>query len=409
MIPEGWQARRIDDIATVSSGGTPSRKKPEYWNGHIPWITTSSIDFNTIYTAEEYITEQGLENSSARLFPPGTVLMAMYGQGVTRAKVAMLGIEAATNQACASISVGHEVQVSYLFYYLAHRYLELRELAHGSNQSNLSGQLIKGFRVLLPPLPEQRKIAAILSTWDEAIALTERLIAALQQRKQGLMQRLLTGQVRFPGFEDAWRKVRLGEVAELIAGGTPSTRVPEYWDGDIRWMKSGEVHLKRIYEVENRITQAGLDNSSAAMLPVNSVLVALAGQGKTRGTVAVNKVKLSTNQSVAAIVPDAEELFYEYLFYNLDSRYHELRRLSTGDGGRGGLNLGIIGFIKVPLPPVDEQERISEVLRECDTEIVLLTDYTDYLREQKKGLMQRLLTGQIRVAVDEPASNPGVE
>jgi type I restriction enzyme, S subunit len=254
--------------------------------------------------------------------------------------------------------------------------------------------------IYLPPLVEQRKISEILMAWDKAIALTELLIATLQERKKGLMQRLLTGEVRFPGFKEEWQEHILGSIAHLTTGGTPSTRIKEYWGGEIRWMNSGEIHKKRIYEVENRITKAGLDNSSAKLLPVNSVLIALAGQGKTRGTVAINKAELSTNQSVAAIMPNENILHHEYLFYDLDSRYEELRKLSTGDGGRGGLNLGLLSSIRVKAPSVDEQIRISDVLCECDTEIMLLTEYINVLKLQKKGLMQRLLTGEVRVKVN---------
>jgi type I restriction enzyme, S subunit len=255
------------------------------------------------------------------------------------------------------------------------------------------------WKIHLPPLPEQRKIAEILSTWDDAIAGTGQLIAALQQRKKGLMQRLLNGEIRFPGFDGDWKEYHIGKVAKLTAGGTPSTRVPEYWGGDIRWMNSGEIHLKRIRDVENRITQMGLENSSAKLIPVNSVLIALAGQGKTRGTVAINKIELSTNQSVAAIMPNGKVLDYEYLFYNLDARYEEMRRLSTGDGGRGGLNLKLLSSIKVIAPSLPEQARVSDILRECDNEIELQQRKLSALQQQKKGLMQRLLTGQVRVKV----------
>ena len=116
-------------------------------------------------------------------------------------------------------------------------------------------------------------------------------------------------------------------------------------------MRSGDIHQKRIYNVEGRISKLGLQNSSAILLQKISLLIALAGQGKPRGTVAVNKVQIATNQSVAGILPDDNILHYEYLFNNLDAMYEELRRLSTGDGGRGGLNLKLIRSIKVLIPP----------------------------------------------------------
>lgn len=103
MVPKEWEIKTIGDIATVSSGGTPSRKEQAYWNGDIPWVTTAEVQFKTILDSAEKITKEGLTNSSAKLFPINTILMAMYGQGKTRGQVAKLGIEASTNQACAAI------------------------------------------------------------------------------------------------------------------------------------------------------------------------------------------------------------------------------------------------------------------------------------------------------------------
>jgi type I restriction enzyme S subunit len=197
---------------------------------------------------------------------------------------------------------------------------------------------------------------------------------------------------------EGWKLIQVGKHAKLVAGGTPSTLNSQYWEnGDVLWMRSGDIHKKRVYEVDGRITELGLKNSSAALLPVNSILVALAGQGKTRGTVAINKVELSTNQSVAAIIPD-KEIDYEFLFYNLDARYELLRRLSTGDGGRGGLNLQILKDIFCALPPLPEQRKIAEILSTWDEAIAKTERLLAALRARKKGLMQRLLTGQVRFA-----------
>ena len=102
---DAWSNSKIDDIAVVTSGGTPSRSNLTFWDGNIPWVTTSLVDFNIIQSAEEFITQKGLDNSSAKLFPKNTILMAMYGQGITRGKVAILGIDATTNQACAAIKL----------------------------------------------------------------------------------------------------------------------------------------------------------------------------------------------------------------------------------------------------------------------------------------------------------------
>jgi type I restriction enzyme, S subunit len=197
---------------------------------------------------------------------------------------------------------------------------------------------------------------------------------------------------------EGWKLIQVGNYAKLVSGGTPSTRIKNYWEhGDILWMRSGDVHKKRIFSVEGRISKQGLENSSATFIPKNSVLVALAGQGKTRGTVAINKVELSTNQSVAAIIPK-KELDYEFLYYNLDARYEILRRLSTGDGGRGGLNLQILKNIWCMIPALPEQRKIADILSAWDEAIAKTEQLIAALQTRKKGLMQRLLTGEVRFA-----------
>lgn len=194
----------------------------------------------------------------------------------------------------------------------------------------------------------------------------------------------------------SWEQLKIGKFAKTVAGGTPSTTNPSYWNGDIRWMNSGELNHKMVYEIENRITELGLRNSSTSLLPLDCVLIGLAGQGKTRGTVAINKVQLCTNQSIAAILPNDKTLPL-YLYYNLDSRYEELRRLSTGDGGRGGLNLSIINGIKIPIPPKEEQKAIANCLSTWDDAIEKQTKLIAAKEQRKKALMQQLLSGKKRL------------
>lgn len=197
-----------------------------------------------------------------------------------------------------------------------------------------------------------------------------------------------------------WEVVNIGTVASLTAGGTPSTRKPEYWNkNEVSWMKSGEVNKRFIRDVDTSISLEGLNNSSAKLIPSYSVLIALAGQGKTRGTVAINEVELSTNQSVAAIMP-SDSLFYLYLFYNLEARYEELRRLSTGDGGRGGLNLKLLKGVKIALPPLSEQKKIAQILSTWDKAIEKTKQLIEQKKFLKKGLMQQLFSQEIRFKDD---------
>jgi len=226
--------------------------------------------------------------------------------------------------------------------------------------------------------------------------ILEQLILKKRQLKQGAMQELLTGKTRLPGFKLEWTVKCIAGFTTCTAGGTPSTKVPRYWGGSIRWMNSGELNLKIVTEVEGRISEEGLRNSSTKMIPANCVLVGLAGQGKTRGTVAINLIPLCINQSIAAIIPDPTFLS-KYLYYNLDLRYEELRELSSGEGGRGGLNLGIINSLIVNLPSLAEQNAIVEILSDMDAEIVALEAKLAKARLLKQGMLHELLTGNIRL------------
>ena len=198
-MPESWEVATVSDIAKISAGGTPSRSNPVFWNGGtIPWVKTGEIDYSVIIDTEEKITPAGLKNSAAKMLPKGTLLVAMYGQGVTRGKVAILGIEAATNQACAAIRTDEEkVRTDFLYQVLAHSYERLRGLAHGGQQQNLNADLIRGFVFGHPTdTDEQRAIASALTTLDRKLAYHRAKRAALHDLFDTLLHKLMTAQVR---------------------------------------------------------------------------------------------------------------------------------------------------------------------------------------------------------------------
>lgn len=157
-----WVKRQLKDVCKLTSGGTPSRKIMEYYTGNIPWIKTGEINWSYIFDSEEKITREAIENSSAKLFPVGTVLVAMYGQGLTRGRAAILATEAATNQAVCGLITHSVLKNSFLYYYFMHNYWKFREKAVGGNQPNFSGKMIGTFEMYLPPLAEQQEIVRIL-------------------------------------------------------------------------------------------------------------------------------------------------------------------------------------------------------------------------------------------------------
>jgi len=193
-----WVSDSLGNLFETTSGGTPSRTEKTYWNGDIPWITTSLVDFRVITSAEEFVTAEGLKNSSAKLFPKGTVLMALYGQGKTRGQVALLGIQAATNQACAAILPFKDIDPYFVFLNLAGRYEEIREMSNSGGQENLSQGLIREIQFTFPQDDaEQRKVTSCLTSLDDLITAESKRLDALKTHKRALMQQL------FPSMQEA--------------------------------------------------------------------------------------------------------------------------------------------------------------------------------------------------------------
>ena len=261
-----------------------------------------------------------------------------------------------------------------------------------------NGTQLSAIEIVVPPKPEQEAIAKSLTEIDDLISSLEKLITKKKAIKQGAMQELLTGKRRLPGFFGEWVNTKIGSITEVYSGGTPNTSEPAFWGGKSPWMNSGELNLKIVRQVQGRITEVGMDSSSTHFIPAECVLIGLAGQGKTRGTAAFNTFPLCTNQSIAAIYPNPNKFDSKFLYYKMDTQYDQLRELSSGDGGRGGLNKKLILDDEVVIPQsIDEQAAIATILTEMDYEIENLEMKLTKYRQVKQGMMQQLLTGKIRL------------
>ena len=203
LVPESWPIESIDAHFSVASGGTPSRRISEFWNGPIPWVKTTEIDYSIIQETEEHITQAALDQSAAKLLEPGTLLLAMYGQGVTRGKVAILGIDAACNQACAAIRPDDDVvNVKFLYHFLSFRYEEIRRLAHGGQQQNLNLNIVRALPMSYPAdKNDQEEIVAIFDAIDRKIDLHCRKRIVLGNLFKALLHKLMTGEIRVAGLD----------------------------------------------------------------------------------------------------------------------------------------------------------------------------------------------------------------
>jgi len=406
VIPEDWELVSIGDVGSVSSGGTPSRTNLSYWNGTIPWITTTQIDFNTIDSAEQFITKDGLNNSAAKLFPSGTLLMAMYGQGKTRGKVAILSIEASTNQACAAISLSTGVNQNYVFHYLISQYESIRNLSNTGNQENLNGLIIKSIKVPIPPLSEQRSIAQALSDVDRLIAALEKAIAKKRAIKTATMQQLLTGKKRLPGFGEGkgYQKTEVGLIPEdwdictiketmnLING---CAFKPKDW-------KTEGIPIIRIQNLNDPTASYNYyDAEVDEKYYVNPGDILFAWSGTKESSFGARiwwGERAILNQHIFRVVPNLGKLTSHYTLLALRRFQEDIEKKSHGfKSSFVHVKKSDLEGTELAIPSLPEQHAIATVLSDMDAETDALETRLAKTQSIKQGMMQELLTGRTRL------------
>lgn len=377
----------MGELAEVSSGGTPNRNTPEFWNGEIPWITTSLINFNVIREAEEFITEQGVKGSSAKLFPRNTILMAMYGQGRTRGQVAILGIEATTNQACAAIIPKSDlIDHSFLFQNLLKRYDEIRDLSNQGGQQNLSGGIIKGIEILFPTVSEQSKIAELLSKIDSRIETQSKIIEEVKSLINSLMEKIFSRQFRFKNSDGSnypdWRKMTLGDVGDVkmcrrIFNEETSTA------GEIPFFKIGSFGKKADAYIPRRLYEEYRRRFSFPKK--GDVLISAAGTiGRT--VVYNGEDAYFQDSNIVWIDNDSTKVTNDILFYVL-----QIVKYNTEGGTIQRLYNNVIKSTNFICPDIPEQIKISTFLSRLDQRIEIEKKLLRGYENQKQYLLQNLL------------------
>ncbi|MCK6574726.1 restriction endonuclease subunit S [Myxococcota bacterium] len=399
--PFAWRAAKLGSVAEITTGGTPPRAVREFWGGVLPWVTTAEVDFGTILSTAEQITRAGLSNSSARMYPVGTLLVALYGQGRTRGRVARLGIAASCNQACAALQVNEEVSGDYLFHWLSGQYETLRALSNSGGQENLSLTILREVEVAIPPLEEQRAIAAALNDVDALIAALDALIAKKRDIKQATMQQLLTGKTRLPGFSGAWELKRLGDIFSFKNG-----------------LNKGKEFFGDGSPIVNYMDVYGSSRISAACL-VGRVRVSgdeLKAYEVRRGDVFFTRTSETVNEIgiAATVLDDCVDTVFSGFILRARQKGASLSTCFSAycfqaDGIRDQIKRGAsyttraltngrqLSNVTLPLPPLAEQRAIAEVLTDLDAELAALDARREKTRLIKQGMMQALLTGQVRL------------
>ena len=409
QIPDGWKVARLGDVAEIDTGGTPSRSQPEYWGGSIPWMASGEVNQRRLTETAERITREGLKNSNTKVFPTGTVMLAMNGQGATRGKTCVLDIEATCNQSLAAIRSGQHSDNRFLFHTLDSAYEGLRKIT-GDGRNGLNLRLIRTFRFTLPPLPEQRAIAAVLDSIDEAIDRTEAVVAAIERLRDALLHELLTRGV--PGWHSEWKEalgvgtipacwdvVRLGEILKTTTYGTNVSldgegRVPILRMNNLQ---SGEVELsdvRRADLADKELRDLNLVSGDILFNRTNSLDLV--------GKVAIVRnlpqpISFASYLLRLRVQEVRANPFWLSAVLNSSNYQSRIRRFATPGVSQANINPTSLKSLTIPLPSLREQCTVAAMLNSVDDTIDGLRKEQDRLQTMKASAADALLAGRVRV------------
>lgn len=363
QLPDGWEWKKLEDLAKFQSGGTPSRSNKSYWdNGNIHWVKISDINDNMyVSDTKEFITKDGLDNSSAKLFPKGTILYTIFA---TIGKIGILNIEATTNQAISGIQPKDNVDLFYMYYGLKFITDEIKKVSVGVAQNNINLTKLKEQDFPLPPLSEQQRIVSKLDLLFEKIDKSIALHQKNMDEADVFMGSVLNDV--FGELEEKYAKKQLGSVIKIIGGGTPSTKEREYWDnGTIKWATVGDMNVETIIDTELLITEKGLKESSSNIVPKDAIIIATrVGLGK----VCYLDSDIAINQDLKGLLPLNDGLNIRFL-YNYFCNIKDYI-ISNGTGATvKGVKLDFIKSIEIPLPSLNIQQKVVKYLDEISQKI----------------------------------------
>ena len=393
-LPSGWQEVKLGDIATII-------KVKNKENKNYPVLSNSAI--YGVVLQEEYFYKKIASKNDTTNYYIVDIGNFIYNPRISEnAPAGPINVNKLTKGIVSPLYTVFHVKKEYsdfiAFYLSSLLWVNyLKEIAnYGARYDRLgiNDKMLLSIPILLPPLEEQKRIAEVLSLCDEVIENLTELIDKKEQYKKGVMQRLLSGEVRFKGFTDEWKTVRLGNITEMSSGGTPNTKNKEYWNGNIVWVTIKDITSANnfLYDSEKKITKKGLENSSAKMFPINTILYAMYA---SIGECIISKVECTTSQAILGI-ECSEKIDFMFLYYLLVSYKNNAKRMRQ-TGTQPNLNKQIVSDFEFNIPSLEEQKKIAGLLSLIDEDIENLKKQLELRKQQKKGLIQRLLTGEVRI------------
>lgn len=400
----------------IGSGGTPSRRKEEYYRGGtIKWLKTKELDDKVVYDTEESITELGLQNSSAKLFPKNTVTMAMYG--ATVGKLGILGDNMATNQACCNMVVdNNKADYRFLFYSLLNERDKLIGLANGAAQQNLNKNIIANYEINVFPLKEQKAIANILSTLDEKIETNNQINEKLEEMAQALFKHWFVD-FEFPNengkpykssggemveselgmIPKGWEIKRVGEIVNITRGASPRP-IKDYIDAiGMPWVKisdATESKSKYINETKEFIKEEGIPKSKKVS-PGTLIL----SNSATPGIPKIMLIEACVHDGWL-VFQDYQYITKEFLYYFLMNEREKILTLSNGSVFRN-LKTDILKNYKIVVPTLELIEKANKIFQDFNNEIERRTKEIKILSNIRDTLLPKLMSGEIRIPMED--------
>lgn len=408
-VPGNWCWTRMENIAQWGSGGTPSRKIPEYYNGDIPWIKTGELNDDYIFETEEHITEEAISHSSAKLFPVNTVAIAMYG--ATIGKVGILGVAATTNQACACGVSNPSTNYKYLFYYACSQRDNFIKKGKGGAQPNISQEIIKSHEFPLPPLSEQQRIVdrieSLFAKLDEAKQKAQDALGSFETRKAAIFHKAFTGELTAQ-----WRKEHSVGMESWEA--RTSTQLFEYvTSGSRGWAKyyadSGDIFV-RMGNLNHGTIELDLSDIQYVKLPgqtegqrtklqKNDILISITADIGMVGIVREMEQNAYINQHIALARPTAKDNA-EFLAWYLisDVGLQQMRNKQRG-ATKIGLGLDDIRSLELLIPTREEQDEVVYILDNLLAKEQQAKKAAEGVLEQidliKKAILARAFRGEL--------------
>jgi type I restriction enzyme S subunit len=405
---EGWGYTTLGRIAQVKGGKRlPKGERFADTLTSFPYIRVTDFANFSVNTSDlRYLKPETQATIQRYTISKNDVYISIAGSiGITGMIPPRLDGANLTENAAKLVLKENVIDSRFLMYYLASEVAqrEIRGQTVKNAQPKLALARIGSLQIPVPPIDEQRKIAAILGLVQRAIEQQERLISLTTELKKALLHKLFTEGLRGESQKqteiglvpESWEVVPLGDVCSLGTGTTPSTARADYYNGDVPFVKTTDIMNNRIKKSQTHVSNQAVNDCGLKLYPPGTVLMAMYGQGKTRGQVAILEISAATSQNAAAIQP-SKEINSDFLWQYLISRYQVLR--SSGALGHiSHLNLGYVRDFKIPKPSILVQREIAQILGTIDGRLTLIDSKRRLFNDLFRTLLHQLMTAQIRV------------